>query len=168
MTLYARRVLDDCKAALKMLEDEEDEQQWRILWAGAMTLVRAVGHVLKNVDGENDSEVRSLAEAAWNRWSTDRASNEIFWEFIQKERNNILKEYRFNVHDSASVGLVAVEMDEAGNEVAVESPFMLDENLYRPIEEGFQVGEDARDVYVNAIEWWDMELSRIEADLIVK
>lgn len=45
---------------------------------------------------------------------------------------------------------------------------MLDENLYRPIEEGFQVGEDARDVYVNAIEWWDMELSRIEADLIVK
>lgn len=162
MTADARRVLDDCEAALSMLDDEKDEQRWRVLWAGAMALVRAVGHVLRNVDGE-DPAVRQLADAAWERWGDDRKANEVFWEFIQKERNNILKEYRFNVHDSADIGLVVVERDEAGNEVAVESPFTVDENLFRPIEAGFQVGEDARDAYADALKWWDVELSRIEA-----
>lgn len=162
MTEAARKVLEDCKAALDMLEEEGDEQRWRVLWAGAMALVRAVGHVLQKVDGE-DPTVRQLVDQALKRWDADREANEVFWEFIQKERNNILKEYRFNVHDSAVVGLAVVECDEAGNEVAIESPSMLDENLYRPIEEGYQVGEDARDAYADALKWWDAELSRIEA-----
>ena len=162
MTEAARRVLEDCKAALDMLEDEEDEQRWRVLWAGATALVRAVGHVLRNVDGA-DPIVRQLVDEAWKRWDADRKANGVFWEFIQKERNNILKEYRFNVHDSSDVGLVAVESDEAGKEVAIEPLFMLDENLFRPIEEGYQVGEDARDAYADALKWWDAELSHIEA-----
>lgn len=163
MTEAARRVLEDCKAALDMLEDEKDEQRWRVLWAGAMALVRAVGHVLRNVDGEAPP-VRQLVDEAWGRWDADREANEVFWEFIQKERNNILKEYRFNVHDSAVIDLVEVESDES----AIESPFTLDENLFRPIEEGYQVGEDARIAYANALEWWDTELSRIESALTTK
>lgn len=110
---------------------------------------------------------RQLVAKAWKRWGADREANEVFWEFIQKERNNILKEYRFNVHDSAVVGLAAVECDEAGNEVAIESPSMLDENLFRPIEEGYQVGEDARNAYADAIGWWNAELSRMEAALTI-
>ena len=94
--------------------------------------------------------------------------NEVFWEFIQKERNNILKEYRFNVHDSAVIDLAVVEGDEEGSDVAIESPFTLDENLFRPIEAGFQTGEDARDAYADALKWWDLELSRIETALAAK
>ena len=48
--------------------------------------------------------------------------------------------------------------------MAVESPELLDENLFRPIETGFGAEEDARDVYREALQWWDAELSRIEAD----
>ena len=166
MTEAARKVLEDCKAALDMLEEEGDEQRWRVLWAGAMALVRAVGHVLQKVDGE-DPTVRQLVDQAWKRWDADREANEVFWEFIQKERNNILKEYRFNVHDSAVVCLAAVECDEAGNEVAIESPFTLDENLFRPIEAGYQAGEDARNAYADAIGWWNAEISRMEAALTI-
>ena len=36
MTAAARTVLADCQAVLEMLEVEEDEQSWRVLWAGAM------------------------------------------------------------------------------------------------------------------------------------
>ena len=64
MTAAARRVMDDCEAALDMLQDEEDERRWRVLWAGAMALLRTVGHVLRNVDGA-DPRVRPVVDAAW-------------------------------------------------------------------------------------------------------
>ena len=108
MTTAARQVLDDCEAALEMLEDEKDEQRWRVLWAGAMALVRTVGHVLRNVDGK-DPGIRPAVNSAWDRWNAAKVANAIFWEFIQKERNKILKEYRFSVLDSAAVGVAVVE-----------------------------------------------------------
>ena len=40
--------------------------------------------------------------------------------------------------------------------------FQLDENIYRPIIDGFREGDDARDVYREALDWWDAELSFIE------
>lgn len=36
------------------------------------------------------------------------------------------------------------------------------DNIYRPIIEGFREGDDARDVYADALKWWDQELSEIE------
>ena len=160
----ARRVLRDCEVVLDMLEDERDEQRWRVLWAGGMALLRAVGHVLKKVDGA-DPLARPLIDAAWNRWKADKAANAIFWEFIEAERNNLLKQYQFGVSDSAVVGLGVVEIDiETGHAVAYETPVSLDENLFRRKKE-FGLGEDARDVYQDALRWWDAELSRIEAGL---
>ena len=165
MTAAARQVLGDCEAALEMLEDEVGEQQWRVLWAGAMALVRTVGHVLKKVDG-TDPRVRFAVNSAWDRWNADKVANAVFWEFIEAERNNILKEYRFSVLDSAVVDLAVVGIDqETGRAVAVESLDALDENLFRQLENGFGAGEDARDVYREALQWWDAEFSRIETDL---
>lgn len=166
MTAAARRVLGDCEAALNMLEDEEDERRWRVLWAGAMALLRTVGHVLRNVDGA-DASVRRAVDAAWGRWKTDRSSNALFWEFIEQERNNILKEYRFGVLDSAEVDLVVVARgdENSGQAVRDEAAVSLGENLFRPLVDGFGTGEDARDVYGEALQWWDAELSRIEAAL---
>ena len=92
----------------------------------------------------------------------------MFWEFIEQERNNILKEYRFSVLDSAEVGVGVVEFKggrESGRAVAHEAAVALGENLFRPLEKGFGMGEDARDVYRDALEWWDAELSHIEAGL---
>lgn len=53
MTYKAREVLDDCRLALSLLEDETDVQRWRIQWAAAVALIGAVGHVLDKVDGED-------------------------------------------------------------------------------------------------------------------
>lgn len=158
MTVAARRVLADCEAALEMLEDERDEQRWKVLWVGALALLRAVGHVLWNVDGRSP-QARAAMKAAYGRWKAELPELAVFREFIEKERNNILKTYRMNVLDSAEVAVVVGDSD-AGYIINT-----LDEHLFRPVEVGFGVGEDARDVYREAIRWWKAELSRLEAVL---
>ena len=156
MTVAARRVLADCEAALEMLEDERDEQRWRVLWVGASALLRAVGHVLRNVDGRTP-QAREAIKAAYGSWKA-KPEHLIFREFIEKERNNILKQYRLNVLDSAEVAVVVGDSD-AGYITDI-----LDENLFRP-KVGFGVDEDGRDVYREAIEWWEEELARLESVL---
>lgn len=165
--MLARKVLLDCQLALEMLEDEENEQRWRVLWAGAVALLRSVGHVLRNVDGK-DPALRPLIDSAYDRWKADRAGNAVFWEFIEKERNNILKEYRFHVHDAGEVDVVVTHdvVDAyAGHTLMMKEAFTLEDNLFRPVTDGFGQGEDARDIYRRAIEWWHSALSRIEAQL---
>ena len=164
MTAAARRVLDDCKAALEMLEEERDEQRWRVLWIGAMALLRAVGHVLHKVDGENP-DLRELIDAAYRSWTSRQSRHAVFREFIEEERNNVLKEYELNVVDSAEVYVAIAAGDPDAGYVAEEGPFGLDENLFRPVTAGFGEGEDARDIYREALEWWDVELSRLEGAL---
>ena len=165
--MVARKVLLDCQSALEMLEDEENEQRWRVLWAGAIALLRAVGHVLRNVDGE-DPALRPLIDSAYNRWKADRSGNEVFWKFIEKERNNILKEYRFHVHDAETVDVVVtrdVVDADASQTSMMEGVFALEDNLFRPVTDGFGQGDDARDIYKEALKWWHTELARIEAQL---
>ena len=97
MTARARNVLEDCRTALRLLEDEKDLQRWRIHWVAALALIRAVGHVLGKVDGA-DPATAALAKAAYKKWKSDAPEHEIFREFIERERNFILKEYEFNLH----------------------------------------------------------------------
>jgi hypothetical protein len=41
--------------------------------------------------------------------------------------------------------------------------FELGENVYRPIIQGYREGDDARDVYQDALDWWDAQLNSIDA-----
>lgn len=91
MTYAARKVLDDCRLALAMLEEETDLARWRVQWAGAIALVRAVGHVLDKVDGK-DFATKRLASEAFQTWKSTAEEHMIFHEFIDKERNSIIKE----------------------------------------------------------------------------
>ena len=164
MTVAARRILSDCEAALEMLEDEQDEQRWRVLWVGALALLRAVGHVLRNVDGQIP-QTRAVIDAAYGGWTAEHPEHLVFREFIEKERNNMIKEYRMNVLDSSESCVAVFFGDSDGRYITDETPFVLDGNLFRPVMVGFGVGEDARDVYREAINWWRAELTRLEAVL---
>ncbi|NTH46626.1 hypothetical protein G6K98_15970 [Agrobacterium rhizogenes] len=165
MTYKAREVLDDCRVALSMLEDEVDLQRWRIHWAAAVALIRAVGHVLDKVDGR-DRYLKKATAAAFKRWKSDDDAHEIFREFIERERNNLLKEYSSDVHplDSVSVAVLLTAIPEGGGKPAVMGADVseLDENVYRPMVDGPWVGDDARDVLSLAIDWWEMELNLID------
>lgn len=167
MTRTARQVLIDCEIALEMLEAEQDLVRWRVHWAGALALLRAVGHVLHKVDSA-DPKVRHQVDVAYDRWKSNKTENAIFWEFIEQERNNILKEYRFNLHPLDQVD-VAVTMTahhpDTGEIVQLPQMFPIRENIYRPILDGYSEGDDARDVYREALNWWKTELTAIEHGL---
>lgn len=159
MTAAAREVLVDCEIALEMLEEVEDLRRWRVLWAGSVALLRAVGHVLKKVDGA-DPRIGPAVDQRYRVWRSKRQENAIFWDFIEEERNNVLKEYQFGVSLDEEIPLL-VQSDTADGKTE-RAAFQLGENLYRPLLIGYSEGEDARDVYRRALDWWHRELTTVE------
>jgi hypothetical protein len=164
MTYAAREVLDDCRLALAMLEEETDLARWRVHWTGAVALLRAVGHVLDKVDGE-DPLTKRLASQAFKRWKGSAPEHEIFREFIEPERNSVLKEYRFRHHPLDEVQMAVgytLQNPVTGETVQLGDVLPLGDNIYRPFLEGWREGDDARDVLSEAIDWWEAELSALE------
>lgn len=170
MVFRAREVLDDCRVGLSLLEDEADVRTWRVHWAACIALIRAVGHVLDKVDGE-DPIVKQAASAAFKQWKGTDPRHEIFREFIERERNNLLKEYRSNVHPQSKVALsfeISAEPASGGAPVRYAQIAAIDENIYRPLLDGPWEGSDARDVFGEAMKWWDAQLAAIEHEVANK
>lgn len=167
MTTRARQVLDDCRIALLLLEEEKDLQRWRIHWVAALALIRAVGHVLDKIDGVNP-KIGVAARSAYKQWKSHAPEHEIFREFIERERNTILKEYEFNTHPNEEVEFVLVRTLRRVSDDTVMTDAQIapiGDNIYRPLLSGFREGDDARDVLSDAIDWWEAELAAIEESM---
>jgi len=165
VTHAARIVLADCRIALDLLEDQEDEGRWRVHWVGAAALIRAVGHVLDKVDGQAPV-LKTIARAAFQRWKSDDPAHAIFRDFIDAERNNILKEYQSKVFPNSDVPvaiMVTAVNPQTGETIQLPIAEIIPDNLYKPLLESFGEGEDARAVYAEAIAWWERELDAIDA-----
>src|SRR5262245_54359762 len=94
MTARARVVLEDCRAQLAALDYGLPGPEWRRAWVATVALLRAVGHVLEKVDGKSSPGMARAVKAEFARLKRERGENKIFWDFIERERNNVLKEYR--------------------------------------------------------------------------
>jgi hypothetical protein len=140
-------VLDLAKVALGMLESEDDIDKRRVLWVGAMALLRSVGHVFGKVDCENFPEMNGL----WVGWKEEK----IFKSFIEKERNDLLKKGESSV--SRTAGRLVMSPDGES--------WYIPHTLYWPIEDGDFAGESCLDVYKDAITWWEGKLGRAEREL---
>ena len=156
MVLKAALVLEDCKEASRLLDEVKSEAEWRVVWVGAMALLRAVGHVLRD-EAREDPILEDAVTRAFDRHAADRKANRIFWEFIKVERDLLLKEYDSTVYDRSEVDLVFFVEGAAERTT-------LDGNIYRPVKSEHWPGEDARDVYALAIDWWAAELAAILAE----
>lgn len=152
MTSTARKVLADCKTAYDLLEEETDVARFRVLWAAGVALLRSVGHVLHKVDSVRDQQAAEAVDVAWRRWGANRETNAVFWEFIEEERNNVLKEYEVGFLSGPVEILVTPE----------DAPFTLGDNLFCPLSGGRFEGEDCRVIFAEAVAWWDRELTLIE------
>ena len=92
MTERARLVLSDAKAAAEELPrifyDPGDESSIRRRYVAVMALLRAVGNVLNEVDGEQGPA--HLQEAIAEQW---RQPKPPIWDFIDGSRAAVLKRY---------------------------------------------------------------------------
>jgi hypothetical protein len=97
---------------LMNINNDMGTELWRPHWAGLVALLRSVGHVLDKVDGATDPRLRHAIDAAWKELSDSKPEPKIFWEFIEAERNNVLKTYTFSVGVGVTVrpGTVYLEL----------------------------------------------------------
>jgi hypothetical protein len=82
MTAAARLVLLDCEAALEDLLAGPTGLQWRTRWAGAVALLRSVGHVLQKVDTKSSRAMAQVVGEAFAGLKTTKPQPQIFWAFI--------------------------------------------------------------------------------------
>lgn len=161
MTTVARRVLEDCRSALDELREDPKSEEWRRRWVTMLTLLRAVGHALANADGITDAVLADIIDRHWRRINDSRPEPEIFWMFIDEERNNILKEYKVNAGINVTVrpGTKSYNLKTGeAKEIAPSQPTLHD----YVINSGPFKGQDQRDVVAYAIDWWDSYLTEIE------
>jgi hypothetical protein len=143
----ARQVLRVAEESVRIIRDERPMgDRWVILWAASVTLLRTVGHALKKVDATSDERLEVAIAEAWERWKSNKAEHRVFWLFIDKLRNSILKEFELGAGQGVNIRLGLGDHE-------VSYPVDLD-----GLEELDQI-----ELLHNAIAWWHRELDRIES-----
>jgi len=129
-------------------------EDFRVDWAALVALLRAVGHVLKKVDAGRSTSLAKAVDVRWHLWGQHREANRIFWEFIEAERNNVLKAYDFGY---AEEDVTIEEARDDGTAVRYANvPF------FSPLRTGPFVGRPGLEIAREAIAWWGRELDAIE------
>ena len=118
---------------------DDEHPEWRTHWIAGVAALRIIGHVLHKIDGLRSPRHKELIDAAWSRWSSDKDANWIFFDFIEKERNNILKEFSFGA----------------------KLPGISDERL---LAYG-TTDHDAAQLFREAVYWWRAQLRDLERSL---
>lgn len=162
-TQRSRKVLDDVKLVRQILEHEKGRVEWRLQWITAVVLIRAVGHVLAKVDGATNPLVREVSNKLHKKWMKPEEDRTIFKDFIEEERNSILKEYEFGMSEGPVPIALTIKNPSTG-ELAEQQAF-ISENIYRPMWSGPYEGEDGRTLLDEAITWWEEQLSIVDREV---
>jgi hypothetical protein len=137
-TLKAWSPFWDCVAILFEFQNsdvDEERSEWRLYWVAGVALLRTIGHVLAKSDAMVSHRHEAEIERLWEGWKSDRTESSIFWDFIEKERNNLLKTYSFGAR---------LARDDEGYYVE------------------FEDGQDAFQRFRQAVYWWRHQLMALE------
>ena len=163
MTINAREVLVDCESLLADLTREPPNALWRPKWAGLVALLRAVGHVLDKIDGAGSPEARQVIDRAWEELRGRRPEPKIFWEFIEAERNNVLKAYAFGPRMNTTIRPGAAWLNLATGESggSPSGPTTFDYFM----RSGAFEGQDPRQLCREAFVFWAEYLETIDSEI---
>ena len=113
---------------------------WLLPWIAGIYLLRTTEHVLDKVEKKKSHLHKKVISQKWKDWKTYQPENWIFWEFIEEDRNNILKEFQ--------LGFETTPYAEA-NEYEVEEAVYEKMNLFR-----------------ESVYWWRQQLREIEQSIL--
>lgn len=143
----ARTALRDAYVATKELKSAIQtgrHQSIRMAWISCLTYLRAVGHVLDKVDGRRSKWLREAGTRKHDECKQDRFGNLIFWEFIEAERNLLLKEYRSSIWEKRSA-------QPSGNGEPILLDILIGTEVFGPA-----------DAVQASLEWWERYLDGVE------
>jgi hypothetical protein len=74
--------------------------RWKVYWAGVCSLLKSSIHLFR-VDASScvPGPLKSALGEAYHELSRRKVDFPLFWDFINRERNNILKEYSFSAYE---------------------------------------------------------------------
>ncbi len=111
--LTSYRALSDGKTGVRLLEEHLQSatillSEWKVIWIGACSLLRTAIDLFQ-VDAKSciNQKIREEIGTEWNSIGQNKEHHPIFWEFLRKERDNILHEYEWAAYE--------MWMDQDGN-----------------------------------------------------
>lgn len=160
MTRAARIVLEDCRAEAGNLSDPKSPSDWRRRWVTSIALLRAVGHVLGKVDADSDPKLKTAISAWWEAVRKRPAGSEIFWDFILRERNSMLKEYKTAAKLSVLIdaGDIDASLIPKGGSLTIKPAISFTHSM----KDGPFAGKDYLELINEAICWWESQLNAID------
>ncbi len=74
---------------------------WKILWIGTCAILRASIDTLRKVDCKSclPEPIRIEFQKEWDQILNNKEDHSIFWDFLQKERNEILHQYEWSAYE---------------------------------------------------------------------
>lgn len=146
--LAARRVLRDAYRARHEFKAAQSDKAatCRLRWVAVVTLLRTVGHTLKSIDARRSPALKYAIQAAWDRWHASPFHHLIFHEFIKRERDMLLKEYRFPAGRLTTAG-------ETAEMIGPSTLLLIGDRSY-----------SAHEALGAALSWWELEIAKIEDD----
>lgn len=103
--LISYRALSDGKSGIHSLENYLQSStillfEWKVIWIGTCALLRSSIDLFK-VDARSciNERIREEIRSEWKSINEKKEDHQIFWQFLQKERNNILHEYEWPAYE---------------------------------------------------------------------
>ncbi len=162
--MKARQVFQDCIYARDSLETAVADgriQDAKIMWFAALAMLRSIGHVLRKVDAKALGEpFQRLLEQRFQAWKGDP----MFCNFIERERNSILKEYDSSLEEETVREECLLGLSD-GSVLAVSSGEALavtTEVATLTKRRGENAGTSPAEALTLALDWWDRELEILE------
>lgn len=169
--LHASVVLDDAMSAILKWSWGPIEKgvESRVIYVASVTLLRTVGHVLHKVDCDRHPEIKQEVERKYRDWKRGLGKDRIFTDFIEKERNLILKEYAPSWRRENEVDLtwrVRAAQDNQSEMSSKLQAAMAKSLEQRPLkavfmETGPYAGYDFGELLEKAARWWGCQLTEI-------
>ncbi|KKC34434.1 hypothetical protein [Devosia psychrophila] len=147
--LSCYRAWEDADRAIQTLRGQKiSYTDWRVQWAGICAIMKSSVHVML-VDAKRcfSTELRDSLKARFRLLGEHKSSYPIFWQFIDRERHNILKEYQFSAYAEA-----IADPDNDGKDLPTLFSSMMAERELR-LKGGLYDGRLALDVADEASQW---------------
>lgn len=160
----AREVFKDCEYAKECFQQALDQKRFKdakLLWFASVAMLRAIGHVLKKVDSKTRGDAFNHAlDTRYEHWKREP----IFADFIERERNIILKVYESSLTEQEIIE-ESFLITESGDQLVTESgDELVVMTAITTLVKGSGAFSGEKPAYVlsKALAWWDKELSELE------